>query len=207
VADSDTDRKRFPDLLSWLGDGTSVGDQRYVEIHARLVKYFQWNNCHTPEECADETLSRITTKVEEDGVIRDSSNVPVQNKSSYIFSVARNQLHECWRKQKNEPLPLPDEFETADPDSLGDTLEIDADEEEIIRDCQRRCLKKFRKKDKERWFLIRDYYQETNEAPKLRRSKLADRLGMSRNALACRIEEIRQKLRGCVEECLKGKNL
>ena len=60
-----SEQHAFRRFLEWLDEGSNSGGQKYVEMHQRLVSYFDRKNCQTPHELADETLSRVTRRLEE----------------------------------------------------------------------------------------------------------------------------------------------
>ena len=55
-------------FLEWLDGGIHSGCQRYLEMHHRLVAYFDRKNCSSPADLADETLNRVARLLEEEGV-------------------------------------------------------------------------------------------------------------------------------------------
>lgn len=59
----------FHRLLLCLDEESDSGGHRYLEIRRRLVLYFDRKNCRTPDEFADETLNRVTRRLEEEGAI------------------------------------------------------------------------------------------------------------------------------------------
>ncbi len=71
----------FHRLLNWLDAGANSGGESYLEIRMRLVAYFDRRNCLTPDELADETLTRIARRLEEEGITE--SETPA--KYCYLF--------------------------------------------------------------------------------------------------------------------------
>jgi len=64
--------EEFQRFLSWLDEGVDSGGERYVEMRRRLVSYFGRKRCLSPDDLADETLTRVARKLEEQGSITDS---------------------------------------------------------------------------------------------------------------------------------------
>src|SRR5258708_4664773 len=62
----------FRRFLDWLDEGVDSRGEKYVEIRRRLVSYFARKNCLTPDELADEALTRVARRLEEEGAITDA---------------------------------------------------------------------------------------------------------------------------------------
>lgn len=75
--------KAFHRFLSWLDDGVESSGERYVEMRRRLVSYFGRKRCLAPDELADETLTRVARKLEEQGEITDTAP------ARYLYIIAR----------------------------------------------------------------------------------------------------------------------
>ena len=73
----------FKGFLIWLDQGTDTEGRSYLEMRERLVTYFDRKNCSSPDELADETLNRVTRRLEEEGYIE--SEAPAK----YCYTVAR----------------------------------------------------------------------------------------------------------------------
>lgn len=58
--------------------------QNYLEMRQRLVAYFDRKNCSAPNELADETLNRVTRRLEEENLT--DSEAPA---AKYCYIVAR----------------------------------------------------------------------------------------------------------------------
>ncbi len=81
----------FHRLLDWLDEGADSSGQRYLEMRQRLGLYFDRKNCPAPEELADETLTRVSRRLEEEGAI--TGDAPAR----YCYIVARFVFLEYWR--------------------------------------------------------------------------------------------------------------
>jgi len=75
--------EQFQRFLSWLDAGDDSGGERYVEMRRRLVSYFGRKRCVSPDDLADETLTRVARRLEEQGSITDSPP------ARYCYIVAR----------------------------------------------------------------------------------------------------------------------
>ena len=61
----------FAKLLACLDPDAETAGEKYEAIRQKLVKFFDWRGAHFPEDCADETLNRVTRKIDEGDVIQD----------------------------------------------------------------------------------------------------------------------------------------
>ena len=59
----------FNRLLEWLDNGVDSHGETYLEMHRRLVSYFDRRNRSTADDLADETFTRIARTLEKDGAI------------------------------------------------------------------------------------------------------------------------------------------
>src|SRR4051812_26639811 len=55
-------------LLNWLDGGVTSDGHAYVEMRRRLRDYFTRKQCRTADDLADETLSRVARRLEEEGI-------------------------------------------------------------------------------------------------------------------------------------------
>jgi len=53
----------FERLLQWLGPDRDLSTKKYVELHARLSRWFYFQGCRWPEDLADEVWNRIAKKL------------------------------------------------------------------------------------------------------------------------------------------------
>jgi len=187
----------FTRLLAWLDDGVDSGGATYLEMRRRLVWYFDRRNRLTPEELADETLNRIARTLEESGAIA------IKPPARYCYVVARFVLLEDLRKKEHTHVRL-DEPRALEPVAKFQPRPDDPSDEHVVRerrlDCLERCLSKLKPDQRE---LIVEYYRDAARERIDRRRALAERLGISMNALAVRACRIRDTLEACVSTCCK----
>ena len=181
----------FDRLLEWLDDGTDSNGERYLEMRRRLVSYFDRRNRPAAEELADETLNRVARTLEQSGVI--ATKPPAR----YCYVIARFVLLEDLRRGRRH-VGLD---ETRASIEMRASLAA-ASEELVLReerlDCLDRCLTQLKPEQRA---LIVDYYRDTRRQKIERRRELADRLGITMNALAIRACRIRDALLSCLEGC------
>jgi DNA-directed RNA polymerase specialized sigma24 family protein len=151
-------------------------EERYKELHQRLVRYFEWQGCHIPEESADETLDRAIRKVEE------GANVP--DVPRFVSGIARNVLKEYWKfKPREVSLDAVPEPPHARPDENDETL---------VR-CIEGCLHKLPGTGR---MLLLAYHGGED------RLALANRNAMSLNALRLRVFHLKDRLKQCAKQCV-----
>jgi DNA-directed RNA polymerase specialized sigma24 family protein len=178
------DTEKFEKLLNWLNPDRDTAGQKYESIRTRLIKIFYARGCYQAEEMADETMDRVTKKI--DTLFGNYEGDP----ALYFYAVAKNVLLEFSRNPKHTELPpaLP----------YIDTAPADTNED--YYDCLDRCLEKLG--PEQRAFII-DYYTDTKGAKVARRKSIAASLDISAKALRIRAFRIREGLRKCVSECIR----
>ena len=175
----DLTRESFEALLAWLDPNREVAGQKYESIRARLIKIFACRGCYEPEDLADETINRVTNKLEE------IEPTFIGERARYFYGVA-NKVHlEYLRKKPAPPLPI-----------VTNTSE----EAELRYRCLDRCAGKLTPENRE---LVFQYYQEEKRAKIEHRKDQANRLGIAVNALRIRAHRIRKSLQDCVRECFE----
>lgn len=172
-------QESFDALLAWLDPNREVAGQKYELIRSRLIKIFACRGCSEPEDLADETINRVTNKLNE---IEGSF---VGEPARYFCGVA-NKVHLEYRRKKPLPPPPPP------PD--------DPDEIEHEYNCLERCMQELTADNRE---LVLQYYQEEKRAKIDHRKRLAEQLGIALNALRIRAHRIRASLQECVLRCVR----
>jgi DNA-directed RNA polymerase specialized sigma24 family protein len=182
----------FNRLLVWLDEGSDSQGQKYLEMRARLVVYFDRKNCSTPDDLADETLNRIARRLDEEGI--SVSDTPAR----YCYIVARFVFLEYLRgKQKTHTLFTDLGKRCQEPASIG--TDGAGEQRQRLLSCLERCLEGLDVSQRE---IIARYYTGEQRQKINNRRALADDLGISPNALSIRACRIRDKLEACVRECL-----
>jgi RNA polymerase sigma factor (sigma-70 family) len=187
----------FRDLLNWLDEGIDSTGEKYLEMHRRLVSYFVRKNCLSPDDLADETLTRVVRRIEENGPITD---MPA---ARYCYITARFVFLEYLRKAEHRQISLDDlpgsrsSALLAAPPEPDDAAKIQAKR----LNCLEHCLQKLNPDHRE---LISEYYHGELQEKIERRRRLGVRLGLTMNALAIRACRIREKLETCVRTALSA---
>jgi DNA-directed RNA polymerase specialized sigma24 family protein len=186
----------FNRLLEWLDDGEDSRGVTYLEMHRRLVTYFDRRGRPSPNELADETLNRIGKTLERDGVIETTPP------ARYCYVIARFVLLEDIRRERRH-VPLEFEPRVSASGVLAQARpepgEVFAAREHRL-DCLECCLQKLTPEQRE---LIVEYYRDGRGQRIEQRRDMAKRLGITMNALGIRACRIRSTLEACVAACKK----
>ena len=165
----------FDKLLLWLGADREQAGVRYEMIRQKLIRLFKVRGATDPEDLADETIDRVAQEIE-DGL--EITAIPPE---IYFYGVARNILQEHWRSHyPNESADASQTAEVIDNKRMHELVEA--------------ALLNLSDKDRE---LIVTYYEQSD------RKNLAERLGITPNALRIRIARIRKKLEEYTSDYIK----
>jgi DNA-directed RNA polymerase specialized sigma24 family protein len=177
----------FDELLLWLDpdpERTGVpnrerGAEKYEKIRQRLIRVYRNRGSQHAEEIADVTFDRVGRKAK---TLRPTYE---GDPTLYVFGVAKNVYQEFLRKEHSK---------MATPPTGNDPEDV-----ERRHTCLERCLKTLKAESRE---LILCFYEGEKREKIENRKRLAARLGINSKALSLRTLHIRQKLRGCIKDCL-----
>mgnify|MGYP001765457057 CR=1 FL=1 len=93
-------------LLGCLDPDRDIAARIYLQLHRKLVKYFEWRDVPYAEELADETLNRLARASES-----------IRNPAAFAMGVARNVLREFQRDRRRM---LPDAPSLTEPPADGE---------------------------------------------------------------------------------------
>lgn len=180
-------------LLARLHPDRELAGQAYQELRWKVTVFFEGRRCAFPEDLADETLNRIARKIWEGEQIVDVDR--------YALTVARYIFKESQRLPVRASLSLDDLLQDYDfkISQNAECASADEAEDERRKECMRRCLLTLSAEQRE---LLVEYYQGEKRAKIDHRKEMAERLGMSPNALYLHIHRLREKLHACFEKCL-----
>jgi DNA-directed RNA polymerase specialized sigma24 family protein len=177
--DWELSQEAFDALLDWLDSDREQAALKYEKIRRSLIKIFTGRGCVEPEDLADETINRVTSKLKE--IEKEFSG----DRTRYFFGVA-NKVHlEHLRRKLPQAMPPP----APDPDRI-----------ELEYSCLERCIQRLTKNNRD--LLLRYHGAEGRGETKYRRA-LADELGIAPNALRIRVYRIRTALKECVDKCIE----
>jgi DNA-directed RNA polymerase specialized sigma24 family protein len=158
-----------PSELPATDFGTS--DEEYRLLRRKLMRFFEWNRCESPEDLASETIYRAMRRVAE------GQTNTARHPHGYFYGFARNLLREEWKRPVAEPMPEGYEGEEK---RLADTGLHPIEQRILIREGLARLTP-------EESDLIVRYFTDGPE-------KLCARTGLSPNALRIRVHRIRKRL-------------
>jgi DNA-directed RNA polymerase specialized sigma24 family protein len=173
-------QEAFEQLLSWLDEDRERAGKKYEEIRFHLINIFIARGCLISEELADRTIDRVARKV------KDIAGTYVGDPALYFYGAAKMVYLEYLR---TKPVLPPNTPRCSDKN------------DEQTYECLELCINKLSPANRE---LILEYYNQGHTDEDQRR-RLAARTALERNALWVRAHRIREKLRGCVVECLKNR--
>ena len=174
----------FDKLLIAFGGDRESGSEKYLEIRGNLTRFFEWRGCPFPEDHADETMNRVAKKVD--------AGEEILNPAGYAMGVARLLLLEIVKGRQREQSAL------TEIGRESEAYEAEDDSEGRLT-CLRNCLQTLSSENRD---LILQYYQGEKSEKIQNRKKLMARLGVPVNTLRMRALRLRERLQGCVEECM-----
>jgi DNA-directed RNA polymerase specialized sigma24 family protein len=178
----------FDKLLSALDADRELAGAKYESLRARLVKFFEWRNCETPEELTDTVFDRVAKKI--------VAGEQIQNVGAYAATVAQFVLKEDCRSrvrlvQSIEDHPGVENLASADGSTGAD---------EVRLDCFEECLSKISAEDRR---LVTAYYDTDERTMMAMRKRLAEASGVSLNTLRIRVCRLKAKLEDCTLDCCR----
>jgi len=169
------DQTAFERLLFWLNPDRDKAAEKYEAVRRRLVEIFASRGFPDAERLADDTIDRVTLKVEK--IMEAWVGDPVY----YFLGVARKVILE--RKRPPPVIITP-------PPPDDDEQERREQEDQ----CLERCLALQPPADRE---VILEYMGGN----KKQRQEQAQRLGITPNALRIRVYQIKKAIRPCIKDC------
>ncbi len=177
------DFERFP---RWLEPSQEHAAQRYEHIRRKLITICAARGGSHPEEMADECIDLVVRKVPE--IAPTYTGEP----EFYFYSVVKFVVLRWLRK--NQTVELSDRADVED--QSGDFFEVEKQHE-----CLDQCLDQLDDLSRE---IALEYYRHDKKAKIDHRWALAQRTGITMNALRIKALRIRQTLEGCVRQCTDG---
>lgn len=172
-------QEHFKALLQVLGPEDAVAADRYRQLHQRLVRFFSLHPVSDPYILADQAMDRLARRA-------STAAAEIQSPASFLFGIARLLLFEEQRRQRNEEKAvdhwklLTEQPSSADADLLAE-VEL--------------CLNRLKPEQRA---LILEYYGAAGREKIHHHRAMAERLGLSLNALRNRLLRARKDLDHCV---------
>jgi DNA-directed RNA polymerase specialized sigma24 family protein len=181
----------FTRLLDHLDAERDRAGEKYEQLRRTLIRFFEWRGAPYPTEHADEALNRIGRKLVE--------GIEIKNLSAYSYEVARLIFLETTKGADSKRLSL----ESVNLHPATANLAEEVTNKELRLECLEDCLRAFPDESRE---LVLEYYRYEKRGQVDRRRALAERFGLRRDALANRVQRLRDKLQYCVTTCLRKKS-
>lgn len=170
-------------LLARLDPDPERAAVRYIEIHRRLTRLFEFRGCCDAESLADETLSRVSRR------LAGGTEIQHPDPFGYCCGVAHMLHKEVLREQGREQ-------QWRSGHSPGFAWPEDSEEDRRM-ECLRRCLAGLPENQRR---LVLRYHGEDDRIRG--RQELAQELGIALNALRIRAHRVRRDLEECVRQRL-----
>jgi DNA-directed RNA polymerase specialized sigma24 family protein len=171
----------FDRLLAALDADRERAGEKYERIRQKLVTFFECRAAPSPDDEADETISRVARRLEE--------GEHIEHLPAYFYGVARLVLLECDRQQRREMTARTAAAENR-PGPTGEDPRLP---------CLERCLASLPATSRG---LLVSYYTADHPARIRQRQELAHLHGLPMNALRIRVHRLRVDLEACVSRCL-----
>ena len=186
----------FNGLLAHFDEDAERAAEKYELARAELIRLFRYRGCNSFNELADETINRVTRKIEEGEII------PAQELTAYFYGVARNVLREYQRNPESSAAAIeelsPSDHPSENPEKLIEVRDSRVRSERRFQ-CFEECMRNLPPETRR---LIVSYY-EGEEGVKIKnRRALAEEMGISLNSLRIRLHRVREKLEKCASDCL-----
>jgi DNA-directed RNA polymerase specialized sigma24 family protein len=181
-------QEAFDGLLGVLHDDRERAAERYERLRAKLIKFFEWERCESPEDCADETINRVAKRV--------SEGERLGNADGYFYGVARMLASESGLVARRKA-------RVAEELAREGAAEEDPETTAAL-ECLEGCL---RGMPQEQSDFILEYYQGDQRMRIETRRRMALRLQLPVNAVRNRALRLREKMEGCVRQCLGKKKV
>lgn len=182
----------FAAFLARLSPDPERAGEAYEEQRQRLVKFFECRGVTVAEDLTDEVFNRVARRLAEGEVI--------ENLPGYCFSIARFIVMEHLRAPEQRRVDWDDVPPLAAPENVNED-NVNEDEDARLA-CLHHCLQSLPADSRA---LILEYYQDLKRGKINVREALAERLGISRNALSNRMVRLRTQLEQCITRCMKKK--
>lgn len=179
--ESNITQETFEGLLTWLDPNREVAAQKYEAIRIGLVRIFISKGFSDAEDLADLVINRVADRLPD---IRSSY---VGEPVNYFRGVARNVMHEAWRRKEITTDIFPE-----------DLSQMSSTSNEY--ECLLNCLKLLPSEKRE---LVLDFYVCNKRDKIAHRKRIAEELGITESNLRVRVHRIRNTLEKCVLQCIK----
>jgi DNA-directed RNA polymerase specialized sigma24 family protein len=173
-------------LLARLDPDRDRAGEKYEDLRGKLIGFFERHECHPAQYWADQTLAILAKKNQRGGLA---------DVIAFAFGIARKVRFTAQHNMRRET-PLDDA--ATGPIVAGNEenrLIEQIDRETRLRWLER-CMRRLATEDSS---LVLDYYAAEAISNKEHRQKIAQRFGLTAQALRTRASRLRDKLEECVK--------
>lgn len=174
----------FELLLKQLNADREEAARKYVALYFKLNRFFEWRGCTNPDWLADETMTRIARRIEQ--------GVTITNFQGFMFGVARKVAMESLKEREKEQKILT---------SFSPQVE-DYDDRIYVDELMARLDAGLLKLPPNGRRLLIAYHAAGDDKNMKIRRELAQREGISVNALRVRVHRLKITLEGYVKKDL-----
>jgi len=180
-------QQAFDALLQRLDPDREKAGAKFEALRHKLLQFFSYETCSLPDHWADETLDRVAKRLSEGSLVEDL-NVFTRGVARMVLREAR--LAET-RTNNLKHLPV-----------LDTALNEDAAENAAENDeaCLEDCLSKLPTATQH---LVQNYYLGSTASRIAARKAIAERMGITMEALRSRALRARRQLEICLQDCRK----
>jgi DNA-directed RNA polymerase specialized sigma24 family protein len=176
------DSGHFDALLRALDVDTEAAGLAYRQLHQRLILFFRINNAADPEALADEALDRLGRRI---GTLQTGD---IGSPQAFALGIGRHLRQEDLRRQRRES--------EAASEWAAVTLANDGHHEYLLQALDQ-CMELMREDQR---LLLRSYYQWTGRQKIEHHRQLAEKLGLTMNAMRNRLMRARAELDKCIHK-------
>ena len=194
-------------LLNWYDPDLDKARAELQRHHRSLLIFVRRRGIGDVEGVVGEIFARLVAKLAAGQVPEVRSE---GERGRFLAGYARNVCWEFLKEQKSNVVSLDD---MSGAGALSKACAVEAGAQANLemselrgsaRACFGRCMETLKPEDAE---MLLEYYRGEEGAQIAIRKGLAQRLGLTMNALALKVRERRKTLRRCVEPCLEAKGL
>ena len=181
-------------LRAHLDSHETQEGQKYLQIHRRLVMFFECNDCSDPGDLADVVFTVLARKLR---------NEEIRDVSQFCIGIARQVLRDEWRSQRKlSPIDAHPMGAGGLPDGIDyEARIIEKIDGDRVHACLQRCLRAL--KPAQRSLILQFHGAEDGQKISVRK-ELAKTIGVNDGALRVRAFNIRKQLKSCVSECMQS---
>ena len=181
---SELTQEAFDCFLKGLDPDRDIAAAKYLEVHKKLERFFEWRGCPFPQDHADEAITRTAQRI--------AGGDSISDPATYVIGVARLLLLEIHKEAEKQRRIASEQAELPQTSSSSEDSEVRVE-------CLRDCLHQLPPDNRE---LILLYYEGEKSVKINNRKRLTERLKMNVSALRMRALRIRERLMLCVETCV-----